>query len=98
MNPQLVFFAEPAARRTDPATSHAAAALVAAGVEERIVAAFAEYGALTDDELTEALPEFYPPTVKTARSRLSKRGVLIPTGGTRMSFRNRAMTVWAVAS
>jgi hypothetical protein len=92
---QLAFFVEPRARAVDPATSHAAAAQVTepGWTEFRILAAYDSYGPLTDDELCEALPEFYGPTLKTARSRLTKRG-LLEANGTRPSFRGRDMTVW----
>lgn len=93
---QLSLLSEPRARANDPETSKAAANIVrptAGWMEFRIMSAFDSYGPLTDDELTDALPEFYPPTVKSARSRLSKRGLLVPNG-TRPSHRGRDMTVW----
>ena len=95
---QLALFRGPQARAGDPTTSHVAAATVTEpGLTEfRIMAAFESYGPLTDDELCEALPEFYPPTLKTARSRLSKRGALVPNG-VRPSARGRYMTVWTPA-
>lgn len=47
---------------------------------------------LTDDELCSFLTA-YPPTIKTARSRLSKRGFLV-ADGVRKNSRGRDMTVW----
>lgn len=94
---QLALFADPTARYDDPAPSHAAAELIAphtAAVEHDIVAAFRAHPAgLTDDELCRHLEQRYPPTVKTARSRLAKTGRLVPTGE-RLSLRGRPMTVW----
>lgn len=93
---QLAFFADPAARRTDPATSHAAAETVRPGKTEAAILAVARIaGPLTDDELCHRLPGLYGPTVKTARSRLSKQGLLVPDG-VRMSCRQREMTVWRI--
>jgi hypothetical protein len=92
---QLEFFNEPRARRMDPDTSHAAAGSVEAWVtEDRILRTFAIHGQLTDDELCEWLPLWHPPTVKTARSRLSKRGLLVDSGERRPSQRGRDMIVW----
>lgn len=85
----------PAARRTDPETSHQAAESVPAGaVEARVLAMFRLFQALTDDELADQLPEHHPPTTKSARSRLSKAGVLFDSGMRRPSNRGRQMIVW----
>jgi predicted ArsR family transcriptional regulator len=53
-------------------------------------------GPLTDEEIAARLPGLYEPTVRTARSRLSKRGLVVPTGETRRSARGREMHVWQV--
>lgn len=90
----------PAARATDPETSHAAAAAVPSGVVEAavmrvFVRKFSTYGCgMTDDELVAALPEHHGPTVKSARSRLSKSGRLVNSGCTALSNRGRASIVW----
>ena len=52
---------------------------------------------MTDDELCDRLIGHYPPTVKTARSRLSKAGVLVDSGERRMSNHNRPSIVWRLA-
>ena len=92
---QLEFFNEPRARRMDPDTSHAAAGSVEAWVtEDRILRTFAIHGSLTDDELCEKLPLWHPPTIKTARSRVAKRGLLVDSGERRPSMRGRDMVVW----
>lgn len=92
---------EPQARHDGPDTSHAAAASLSlehlSGVEAAIVDAFSTGIGMTDDELCEHLPEHYAPTVKTARSRLAKRGALIDTGQRRPSQRGREQIVWAAA-
>lgn len=91
----------PRARHSDPETSHAAAAAVArtaSALEAEILAAFAVAGArgLTDDELCSRLPVRYWPTVKSARSRLSKAGRLEDTDGRRATARGRAAIVRVV--
>lgn len=103
MTAQLALFVEPRARRTDPDTSRAAAQAQTGGVEAVILSTFAyaahlwgrERGGLTDDDLAGILAkDFYGPTVKTARSRLSKRGLLIDSGARRKSARGRDQIVW----
>lgn len=101
MSGQLAFFSEPRARRSDLPTSHQAAKAVSAIASETeydIAAAVYMLGPSTDDEICESLPAYFPPTVKTARSRMTKKGVLVATGGTRPSGRNRAQTVWALSA
>lgn len=90
----------PRHRRTDPDTSRAAAAAQKpAALEAEIVRVFEIDGGrgLTDDELARVLGARYSPTVKTARSRLTKRGVLVDTGQRRLSNRGRLMAVWQLA-
>lgn len=88
----------PAHGATAPTTSVIAARDDRSGTEGRILAAFAAFGALTDDELCERLADLYPPTVKTARSRLTNRHRLADTGVTRLSRRNRPQIVWHLAT
>lgn len=84
----------PRHRHTDPPTSRDAAGSVPpTAVETRILEAFALFGWLTDPELVEVV-EGYGPTIRTARSRLTKTGVLVATGTTRLSPRGRACIVW----
>lgn len=90
----------PRHRRSDPDTSRAAAAVQRCSeLEGEIRSIFGWHGGrgLTDDELCRLLPDRYPPTVKTARSRLAKRGVLYDTGQRRRSQRGRDMAVWQLA-
>lgn len=97
MNAQLELWNGPKARGTDPVTSHAAAALVDPGPTERaILAVVRAHGPSTDDDICSYLPGLNPPTVKTARSRLSKTGALVPCGEG-VSLRQRRMTKWGVA-
>ena len=86
----------PRHRMTDPDTS-INAAQAADNVEHLIRAIFQGGGNFTDDELAAALPDHYPPTVKTCRSRLSGRGLLVDTGQRRPSNRGREMIVWRAA-
>lgn len=97
---QLSFMAEPAVRRSDPETSRVAAAAVwprSRELEADIVGYIRVNGGLTDDELASRFPDRHPPTVKTARSRLARRGEVVPSGRTRPSARGKAQTVWIVA-
>lgn len=91
----------PRHRRTDPDTSRAAAACQQpSALEAEIVNTFRLHRphiGLTDDQLCRLLPDRYAPTVKTARSRLAKRGVLVDTGQRQRSNRGRDMAVWQLA-
>jgi hypothetical protein len=49
---------------------------------------------MTDDEIAARLPTCYPPTVKSARSRLSGQGLLVDSGVRRPSVRGRDQIVW----
>jgi hypothetical protein len=94
MSAQLDLF--PKARRRDPETSHEAARR-APNVEDVILEVLANYrDGLTDDELCAELAKHYPPTVKSARSRLAKYGCLHDSGKRRLSLRNRSMVVWTM--
>ena len=106
MTAQLSLFATPAARASDPSTSQQAADVIAnaGGVEAEILDLFHRlantYAAgwakgLTDDEIVNCLDGRYHATVKSARSRLSKRGLLVPCGE-RPSRRGRPMTAWTL--
>lgn len=92
------------ARFGDPDTSQAAASKITGRTERDILAVyrakFEAYPSLgrdhgfTDDELVAWLPTVYPPTVKSARSRLSKQGLLIDSGARRPSNRGVSQIVW----
>lgn len=94
----------PRHRVTDPETSAQAAKSVAGrGVEREILEVFAvqvrlqgtKWDGLTDDELVALMPGRYGPTIKSARSRLTKNGFLGQFGTqTRPSARGQASTVW----
>ena len=94
----------PTARASDPPTSHEAAASIPSGLIEReIMEAFVhrfsvlpnrtECG-MTDDQLCRYLSIYYAPTVKSARSRLTKAGRLINSGRTAPSSRGKPSIVW----
>ena len=91
MNDQGALF-----RYGDPDTSRSAAqAIPTHELEQEILAAFVQHEQLTDDELVDVLDDSrYPPTVKTARSRLTRADCLRDTGIRRNSRRGRAMIVW----
>lgn len=94
---QLELFSQPKARRTDPDTSRAAALSVLPMVgsqENRVLELFAIHGPSTDDEICTRAPQWHPPTLKTCRSRLSKRGLLIDSGARRPSLRGKDQIVW----
>ncbi len=94
---------EPRARRADPDTSRDAAQSIRPGrTEAKILAMFPLVTTIprrgvTDDELAWMLPEIHPPTVKTARSRLTKAGLLVDSGERRDSNRGRSQIVWKLA-
>lgn len=96
---QLSLLSEPRARAYDPPTSHAAAVSLppCGALEQAILETFTRHGPLTDEEACELLPEVYGPTLRTCRSRLAKRGLLVPTGSLRPSSRGRDMRVWGLA-
>lgn len=85
-------------RSTDPDTSRHAAEGVTGRTEQLIVAVFDTCNNLSDDELCARLPDLYPPTVKTARSRLTKAGRLVDSGMRRPSIRGRDQVVWTSVS
>lgn len=87
----------PLARAGDPDTSRQAAQSVTRGMlEKRILAQMGLHGPMTDDELCTCpwLRHYHPPTVKTARSRLSRAGLLVDSGERRLSNRGRKSVVW----
>lgn len=90
----------PRARATDTVTALEAARSVTPGrTEARIIEAYRQclrFG-LTDDELANALAPLYAPTVKTARSRLTKVGHLRDSGRRRPGARGRDQIVWVIA-
>lgn len=84
-------------RRRDPITSVQAGQSVNAGaVEARILAMFEWRLTMTDDQLVAAMVDSHPPTVKSARSRLSKAGRLV-AAGVGVSARGKSMTRWKLA-
>ena len=97
---QLTLLDMPRARATDPATSHAAASSQLPHVgsqENRVLERFAIYGPMCDDELVARSPQWHGPTIKTCRSRLTKRGLLVDTGERRPSVRGKDQIVWRIA-
>jgi len=89
---------QPLWRSTDPPTSIEAAPPREAreALEAEILDAHSAVPDLTDDELCDWLSHRHAPSVKTARSRLSKAGVLSDTGRTRPSNRGRPQVVWTL--
>ena len=91
---------EPRARRRDPQTSRDAAASITPGRTEALILALfplvttVPRAGFTDDQFAAMLPGHYSPTVKTARSRLSKAGLLVDSGVRRPSNRGRLQIVW----
>lgn len=86
------------ARRSDPETSHNAAAAIGLGVERAVYQCFRHYGPMHDDLLVERLnATIYGPTARSARSRLSKRGLLADSGDRAKSDRGRDSIIWRLA-
>ena len=90
------------ARISDPDTATAAAQSITPGRTERLLLAMFKSNRFqvgyTDDELCSEIRGAHPPTLKTARSRLSKAGLLEDSGLRRQSNRGRAQIVWRLAS
>jgi hypothetical protein len=94
----------PTARHTDPPTSKAAAESIPPGVLEGAIikvfvkrfstAAHGQEWGLTDDQLCEILDYRHGPTVKSARSRLTKAGRLVNSGRTAPSNRGKPSIIW----
>ena len=96
MSNQLALFSEARVRHDSPDTSRDAARAVqqhAGALENLILETFCLRDGLTDEQLCERLPDRYGPTVRTCRSRLSKRGLLV-AGGVVKNSRGRDMTIW----
>lgn len=93
------------ARASDPQTSHEAARSITGRTERCILELFTPEGrrywlnehdvGLTGDDIADILG-IYPPTVKSALSRL-KNHKLIEACGTRPSARGLPSTVWRLA-
>lgn len=88
----------PQTRRTDPQTSHAAAARIAIrshGWARQILDCLSDGGCYTDDEICTIchVPLRYWPSMKSARSRLTNKAGLVVASG---EVRN-GQTVWRKA-
>lgn len=84
------------ARATDPTTSVQAARKQSGGIEDEVRRVFRQFRRLSDDALCRRLPLRHPPSVKSARSRLSGRGELVDTGTTAKSDRGVDQIVWTI--
>ena len=101
MTAQLELFNEAKVRHSDGATSRDAARAVqqhAGALENLILETFCLEDGLTDDDLAARLFHRHGPTVKTCRSRLSKRGLLVDSGQIRKNSRGRNQIVWRLCS
>jgi hypothetical protein len=85
----------PLARASDPQTSHQAAASVRDGAVKAIRAAFTLRD-WHDDALCDYLVTLHGPTVKSARSRLTKAGLLKDSGKRAMSHRGHEQIIWTL--
>jgi hypothetical protein len=97
---QLALIAEPTARRNDidTATTAATAQLPGAkNVEALILRTLTLRGPMTDHELALAIPDRHPPTLSTARARLTRRGLVVETEARRPSVFGHPMVVWSLA-
>ena len=88
----------PRHRHTDPQTSVDAGRSVSSGVEEDVFEWYRAQIAGTDDDLVAGLGRVHHgPTLKSARSRLANRGLLVDSGKRRPSARGRLMIVWSIS-
>lgn len=85
------------ARRTDPRTARGAAQAQHGGAEHAILTVLATMFDATRDELARALPDWHPPTLSTALSRLLRSGKVIRTGGARPGARGLPQEVVRIA-
>jgi hypothetical protein len=94
------------ARRTDPATSHQAAAAITAErltqVQQLVVDQLRTHGPMTDEQLLRSIAvdtgrDFAPSTIKTRRSELVAAGVVVDTSEIRQTRFGRNAIVWALA-
>lgn len=84
------------ARHDDPATSVEAAKRIT-GRTERLILGVMGDSTWTADELCRALPTVYPPTLKTALSRLHNHKLIELTGQDRDSDRGSPMRVYRIS-
>ncbi|HMI47104.1 MAG TPA: hypothetical protein VK481_00375 [Gemmatimonadaceae bacterium] len=87
----------PLSRSTDGATSRAAISHEHGDKAEAAILGVFSGDALTDDQLCARLPDWYQPTIKSARSRLSRAGYL-RRAGEGVSERGRPMAKWALVA
>lgn len=99
MNELSLFELAPAGRvrHSDPINSVTAARPARVSMTTAILEAFQQYGALTDDELSDVLRHYPAPSVKTRRSQLLKARRLAWTGQNRPSRTGSPMQVWTLS-
>lgn len=97
------------ARRTDPSTSHEAADRTSGSLsymQSLVLGIFKILGSATDDELgtyytlmqsSQGWPVTHPDTPRKRRSDLTKRGLLVDSGETRVNSFGSPETVWVMA-
>lgn len=88
----------PRVRKTDPVTSVEAARRQSGGTRVAILEAFRRFGPMTDEQLADrlAVDGLYGPTVKSARSRLQREGLVVATSRVERSRRGANQIVWAL--
>ena len=91
----------PRARAVDTQTALDAARSITPGRTERHILDLFHtephlwaLGGMTDDEIAARLPLLYPPTCKSARSRLTNQGLRVDSGERRPSIRGRDLIGW----
>lgn len=94
----LTLFDAPAGRvrATDPRSSVIAAQKQRGGAEQAILDVLAVYGPLHADAICAHRPRLYPPTVKSALSRLKVAKQIVWTGEYADSERGCPQQVWKV--
>jgi len=102
MTQDALFGQRPAARNSDPATSHHAAASVR-GLREtqRMILSVLATGPATDEEIAERLAlagvHVSPSGARTRRSELVRRGLVVDTGERLLTRSRRQTIVWGLA-
>lgn len=96
---QLNILSVPLARRTDPATSHLAAATLDDKARQRrlVLAVLRTYGPMTDEALVNHLSTISPSGARTRRSELVRAGLVQDTGDRLPTSSGRKAIVWQAA-
>lgn len=88
------------ARADDPRTSLEAADSVTdlTGKQQLVLNTLAAYGPMTDEQLVDLLPKMSPSGVRSRRSELVERGLVVDSGAFGFTKMQRRTIIWKVRS